>query len=62
VEDLLVDSTILESNLRCPFCILSPKVLHDSLGHPHLSKLKKIVPQHNRLNVLKLVMSTKETS
>jgi len=25
----------------------SPKLLHEHLGHPHLSKLKKMVPQLN---------------
>ena len=39
------------SSMSC-FASLSPKLLHDSLGHPHLSKLKKMVPSLRRLQVL----------
>ena len=30
----------------------SPKLLHDRLGHPHLSKLKRITPEFSKLQVL----------
>jgi len=30
----------------------SPKLLHDRLGHPHLTKLKKMVPELNSLQTL----------
>ena len=34
------------------FASPSPKLLHNRLGHPHLSKLKKMVPSLRRLQVL----------
>lgn len=42
----------MSSSVSC-FMSLSPKLLHDRLGHPHLSKLKKMVPSLNKLQVLK---------
>jgi len=38
------------SSVSC-FEYPSPKLLHDRLGHPHLSKLKKMVPSLNKLQV-----------
>ena len=37
----------------------SPKLLHDRLGNPHLSKLKKMVPELNT-NIVILIMSTRK--
>ena len=39
------------SSVSC-FEYPSPKLLHDRLGHPHLSKLKKMVPSLNKIQVL----------
>jgi len=30
----------------------SPKLLHDRLGHSHLSKLKRMIPELSKLQVL----------
>jgi len=27
---------------------LSPKLLYDHMGHPHLSKLKRMIPKHSK--------------
>ena len=40
---------------------LSPKLLHDHLGHPNLSKLKKMVPGLDKLQMLECSMSTRQT-
>nr|KYP61340.1 hypothetical protein KK1_015827 [Cajanus cajan] len=34
------------------FASSTPKLLHDHLGHPHLAKLKKMVPSLNKLQAL----------
>jgi len=43
-------------------CLASPKLLHDHLGHPHLSKLKTMIPEFCKLPSLRVwVMSIRKT-
>ena len=46
------DYIILDLVHECRVVAHSPKMLHDRLGHPHLSKLKKMCPELSGLQIL----------
>ena len=46
------DYIILDLVHECRVVAHSPKMLHDRLGHPHLSKLKKMCPELSGLHTL----------